>query len=148
MWRWRPPKKGVLQDSPASRELPTSQETASTLYALCEFQFRASGTHAEQRTLPYPRQSHCQTLPTLSSLKPALPTCPTPCPETDVPQAHSNKAAGTCSRPSVRPYHDIVELAEIMSVQLKQIRQDRCLLRCGGDDLNMSKWLLCLFCHC
>jgi hypothetical protein len=71
---------------------------ASTRNGRFEFRFHASGIHEEQKTLPHPRQSHRQRLPTLSSLKSSLLICPLPRQETGAGPIHSNKAEGRRSR--------------------------------------------------
>lgn len=99
---WRAPKSRAPDHSIPSHELPIAPGIASTPRGRFEFRFHASGIHEEQ-TPPYPRPSHCQRSPTLSSLKPNPPICPAHRQETDIGQVHSNKEEGNCSRTCRQP---------------------------------------------
>ncbi len=48
---------------------------------------------------------------------------------------------------AILAYLCMVELAEVVHIQLKQVREDGLLLPGGGEKLNVRGWLVCVFGH-
>ena len=57
------------------------------------------------------------------------------------------KAKALVSKPAIRSKIQILELAEVVPIQLKQVSQDRLLLWSSGDNFDMRGSLSCAFCH-
>ena len=57
------------------------------------------------------------------------------------------KGKGPITEPAIRSQIEITQFAEIVYVQLKQVTQDRFLLRCSGDDFNLYGRLVWVLCH-
>lgn len=54
---------------------------------------------------------------------------------------------GPVAEPAILPYIQIAEFAKIVRVQLQQVRQDRPLLRRGGDNREVRGWRLARLRH-
>src|ERR1700677_3354939 len=144
MSRLLAPKKDVPEHLTPSLELPTAPGDASTPRALHSFQSRVSGIPGGQKIRPYPKRSHCQKHSVLSLRKPVLQVSHSSGRETDAGQGHSNREEGFRSQICIRPYLTVVELAEIVNIQLKQVSEDWLMIAFGGDQLNLREWLICM----
>ena len=57
------------------------------------------------------------------------------------------KRKGSVVEFAILAYLYMVELAEVVHIQIKQVRQDGLLLPGGGEQLNVRGWLVCVFGH-
>jgi hypothetical protein len=48
------------------------------------------------------------------------------------------------AKSAIRPHLTVVELAEIVNIQLKQVSEDWLMIAFGGDQLNLREWLICM----